>query len=146
MVRSDLGGHRQPLRPFFRKNNGSARIGQPGIPPSFLLQSLVVKVSDFGARGLRFESHLWQSKKAAKYYSMNILQDQINFYCVNHCRMLVLQGHCPLVFAADALQTANKEGAICYLSFYAHVPFGKDFCYIILFQMESGIRCRLAKS
>ena len=28
---------------------------------------------------------------------MKILQDQMNFYSRNHCRMLVLQGHCPLV-------------------------------------------------
>ena len=61
-VRSDLGGHRQPLKPFFGIEPGSGTSSQPRMAPFFLLHSLVVKVSDFGARGPRFKSHLWQSK------------------------------------------------------------------------------------
>ena len=68
-VRSDLGGHRQPLRPFFGIEPGSGTSSQPRMTSFFLLHSLVVEVSDFGARGPWFESHLWQSKKVA------ILQD-----------------------------------------------------------------------
>ena len=51
------------LRGHFQRNShSSGSISQLLIAPSFLLHSLVVKVSDFGARGPWFKSHLWQSK------------------------------------------------------------------------------------
>ena len=51
------------LRGHFQRNShSSGSLSQLFIAPSFLLHSLVVKVSDFGARGPWFESHLWQSK------------------------------------------------------------------------------------
>ena len=45
---------------FIRRNSySSGRNNQLRIAPSLLLHSIVVKVSDFGARGPGFESHLW---------------------------------------------------------------------------------------
>ena len=48
------------LRGHFQRNShSSGRNSQLRIAPSFLLHSIVVKASDFGARGPGFESHLW---------------------------------------------------------------------------------------
>ena len=61
-VAGSLGGH---------FSNSSGINSQLGIASSFLLHSLVVKVSDFGARGPGFKSYLRQSKKATRYFQCN---------------------------------------------------------------------------
>ena len=64
--------------------------------PTLLLHSLVVKVSDFSARGPGFKSHLWQSNMI-KHYRENqlIYKSQVNNMLIGSTQ--VLQGHCPLV-------------------------------------------------
>ena len=93
------------LRGHFQRNSHSSdSISQLLTAPSFLLHSLVVKVSDFGARGPWFKSHLWQSKKISQYmytekYSFisKLIFNAPHAYLLLPYSQQILQGHCPLV-------------------------------------------------
>ena len=100
------------LRGHFKRNShSSGAISQPLMAPSFLLHSLVVKVLDFGARGPRFESHLWQIKNFSQYRICKLIFNAPHAYILLPYSPQILQGHCPLVWPPP-FHLGNKEGTM----------------------------------
>ena len=100
------------LRGHFQRNShSSGRNSQLRIASSFLLHSIVVKASDFGARGPRFESHLWQIKNFSQYRICKLIFNAPHAYILLPYSPQILQGHCPLVWPPP-FHLGNKEGTM----------------------------------